>query len=121
MIYNYLIEFPVGTSTLLILPHRTKPSLKRFCSYKWLWALLVYLLELAPGVIWLKTLPVFRDEIVGLKPTLVPVAALLGNTCQKRKVSSPAPVTILCPSGDKARKITLLVCPCSVATLERDG
>jgi hypothetical protein len=30
-----------------------------------------------------------------------------GNTFQKRSVSSPAPVTMVCPSGDMARYSTL--------------
>ena len=34
-----------------------------------------------------------------------------GNTFQKRSVSSPAPVTIVCPSGDTARYSTRRVCP----------
>ena len=39
-----------------------------------------------------------------------------GKTFQKRSVSSPAPVTIVCPSGDMARYSTRSVWPVSVAT-----
>jgi hypothetical protein len=38
-----------------------------------------------------------------------------GNTFQKRRVSSPEPVTIFYPSGDIAKYNTLYVCPCKVA------
>ena len=38
-----------------------------------------------------------------------------GHTDQKRKVSSPAPVTMELPSGDKAKYSTLREWPCSVA------
>lgn len=40
-----------------------------------------------------------------------------GNTFQKRRVSSPAPVTIVWPSGDIARYNTRSVWPVSVASL----
>ena len=39
-----------------------------------------------------------------------------GKTFQKRSVSSPAPVTIVCPSGLIAKYNTRSVCPVSVAT-----
>ena len=39
-----------------------------------------------------------------------------GNALQKRSVSSPAPVTIFCPSGLIERYSTLYVWPVSVAT-----
>lgn len=44
-----------------------------------------------------------------------------GKTCQKRRVSSPAPVTIVDPSGDMAKYRTLYVWPVSVATLDMVG
>lgn len=40
-----------------------------------------------------------------------------GKTFQKRNVSSPAPVTIVWPSGDIAKYRTRKVCPVSVASL----
>lgn len=40
-----------------------------------------------------------------------------GKTFQNRNVSSPAPVTMVCPSGDMARKSTRNVCPVSVVSL----
>ena len=44
-----------------------------------------------------------------------------GNTFQNLKVSSPAPVTMLCPSGDIDRYRTLYVCPVNVATFCIEG
>ena len=46
---------------------------------------------------------------------------LPGKTFQNRKVSSPAPVTIVCPSGDIARYNTRYVCPVEVATIAMEG
>ena len=46
---------------------------------------------------------------------------LPGKTFQNRKVSSPAPVTIVCPSGDIARYNTRYVCPVKVATFAMEG
>lgn len=40
---------------------------------------------------------------------------MLGNIFQNRRVSSPAPVTTLCPSGLMLRYNTLYVWPVSVA------
>jgi hypothetical protein len=39
-----------------------------------------------------------------------------GNTFQNRSVSSPAPVTIVCPSGEMAKYNTLYVWPVNVAS-----
>lgn len=44
-----------------------------------------------------------------------------GKTCQNRSVSSPAPVTIVDPSGDMAKYKTRYVCPVRVTTLLRLG
>lgn len=40
----------------------------------------------------------------------------LGKTFQKRRVSSPAPVTMVDPSGDMVRYSTRMVCPIRVET-----
>jgi len=44
-----------------------------------------------------------------------------GNTFQNRSVSSPAPVTMVCPSGEIARYNTLYVWPVKVASLDIVG
>mmetsp|Transcript_7176 Transcript_7176/g.28981 ORF Transcript_7176/g.28981 Transcript_7176/m.28981 type:complete len:89 (+) Transcript_7176:46-312(+) len=41
-----------------------------------------------------------------------------GKTFQKRNVSSPAPVTMVWPSGEMARKSTRRVWPVSVVSLD---
>ena len=51
------------------------------------------------------------------------LASLLvsGKTFQNLNVSSPAPVTIVCPEGFIAKNSTLLVCPVSVVTFYKLG
>ena len=44
-----------------------------------------------------------------------------GKTFQKRSVSSPAPVTIVWPSGEMARYRTRSVCPVNVASFDMLG
>ncbi len=44
-----------------------------------------------------------------------------GKAFQKRRVSSPAPVTIVCPDGFIAKNSTLLVCPVKVLTFYKLG
>lgn len=46
---------------------------------------------------------------------------LFGNSFQKRRVSSPAPVTTVSASGDMARYKTLKLCPVKVAIFLSDG
>ena len=45
-----------------------------------------------------------------------PLDRFEGNTFQNLKVSSPAPVTTDCPSGDIPKYNTRYVCPVKVAT-----
>ena len=47
--------------------------------------------------------------------------SLFGNALQNLSVSSPAPVTIVSPSGDIARYSTRCECPVSDATMSSDG
>ena len=60
-----------------------------------------------------------KREELPLPTTPAPMAPLLlldfGNTFQKRRVSSPAPVTMDDPSGLIAKYNTLNVCPVNVA------
>lgn len=45
----------------------------------------------------------------------------LGKTFQNLKVSSPAPVTIVYPSGDIDKYKTLYVCPVKSAIFSKEG
>ena len=49
------------------------------------------------------------------------VSSFLGNTFQNLKVSSPAPVTIVSPSGLMAKNNTLDVWPIKVVTFSKLG
>ena len=51
----------------------------------------------------------------------LPWSLWLGNTFQNLSVSSPAPVTMVCPSGDMAKYKTRSVCPVSVVSFVREG
>jgi hypothetical protein len=60
---------------------------------------------------------VFRNVDFLTLVSLFPV----GNTFQNLSVSSPAPVTIVCPEGFIAKNNTLLVCPVKVVTFSKLG
>jgi len=63
----------------------------------------------------------YRIMLMESNTPLLVLCLLLAKIVQNRNVSSPAPVTIVCPSGLIARYNTLQVCPVNAATWVIDG
>jgi len=61
--------------------------------------------------------PTGNNKLVPNLDPSPPVLFAPGKAFQNLSVSSPAPVTIVCPSGDMARYSTRNVCPVNVVTL----